>query len=147
MPFGLTFLNAAGTTVDLHDETVHTVLALSDVGNPPVTPIQDRAVGGGLIGPVQIVYLEEFDMIIVKGHPRDVQRVLDIIADIERLSEQTKPEIVIHPLKNVGSEAISTLVTQIYTTVLSSRQGRVNITPLTKPNSLLLVGRKEIVEG
>ena len=38
---------------------------------------------GGLIGPVQIEFLEGLDVMVIRGHQRDVERVRNIIADIE----------------------------------------------------------------
>ncbi|MCC7086302.1 MAG: hypothetical protein IT427_14965 [Pirellulales bacterium] len=103
--------------------------------------------GSGLIGPVQIEYLEELDTLVIRGHPADVEKVMQIINQIEQLSGETQPQIDIYRLRHVSSQAISTLVQQLYDQVLAPRQGRVNITPLVKPNSLLLVGRPEAVSG
>jgi type II secretory pathway component GspD/PulD (secretin) len=101
--------------------------------------------GGGMIGPVQVELLEGLDVLIVRGHKRDVQRVLEIIKQIEELGKITEPAIVVHPLYHVDSVALATLVNQIYTDVFAARQGAVSITALVKPNALLLVGRKESV--
>ncbi len=101
--------------------------------------------GGGMIGPVQVELLEGLDVLIVRGHKRDVQRVLEIIKQIEELGKITEPAIVVHPLYHVDSVALATLVNQIYTDVFAARQGSVSITALVKPNALLLVGRKESV--
>ena len=102
---------------------------------------------GGLIGPVQIEYLEGLDMLVLRGHPADVERINQIIEEIGQMVGVTEPEIVIHPLKHVGSSVLATLVQQVYEQVLLSRQGRVSMTPLVKPNALLLIGRKESVQA
>jgi len=100
---------------------------------------------GGVIGPVQIEYLEGLDVIVLRGQRRDVERVQKIIEDIERLSQVTQPSIEIHRLRFVGSQVMSQLVTEIYDEILSPRQGAVTIRPLVKPNALLLIGRPESV--
>lgn len=97
----------------------------------------------GLSGPVQIEYIESLDMIVIIGNLRDVEKVSEIIKRIEEESTQSVPEIIIYPLQNVGSDAMASLVRSLYDQVLSPRQGRVSITSLVKPNSLLLIGRKE----
>ena len=74
---------------------------------------------------------------------RDVQQVVEIIQQIEKLSAVTRPEIKVYHLLHVDGSALSTLVNQIYTQILAARQGIVSITPLVKPNALLLVGRAE----
>lgn len=98
-----------------------------------------------LLGQVRIEYIEGMDAIIITGRQADVEKVQAIIDEIERLAEQTVPVIEIYPLEYANSQAVSTMVTQLYETMLSPRQGRVSITPLVKPNALLLIGREESV--
>lgn len=100
---------------------------------------------GGLSGPVQIEYIESLDIIVIKGNQRDVEKVSEIIKRIEEESLVSVPEIQIYALQNVGSDAMASLVRSLYDQVLSPRQGRVSITSLVKPNSLLLIGRKESI--
>lgn len=102
--------------------------------------------GGGLIGPVQIEFLDGLDVIVLRGHKRDVERVREIIADIERFSVETQPTIELYPLNFVGSQVMAELVSEIYDEILAPRQGQVTIRALVKPNSLLLIGRPESVD-
>jgi general secretion pathway protein D len=120
-------------------------MPLNPLGQPDGEP--GEAVEGDLIGPVQIEFLEDLDIVIIRGHKRDVERVIQIINEIERLSAATQPAVEIYPLKHVDGQAMATLITQIYDQALGARQGRVNITPLVKPNALLLVGRPESVRA
>ncbi|MFO0902667.1 MAG: secretin N-terminal domain-containing protein [Pirellulales bacterium] len=99
----------------------------------------------GLIGPVQIEFLDGLDVIVVMGKKRDVDRVTKIIQDIERLTAETKPAVQVYPLQQTNSQAMADLIVQVYTQVLSSRQGAVSITGLVKPNAILLIGRTEAV--
>ncbi|MBI2479610.1 MAG: hypothetical protein HYV60_13550 [Planctomycetia bacterium] len=101
--------------------------------------------GSGLIGPVQIEFLEGMDAIMIRGHKRDVERVRKIIEDIERLSKETQPLVEVYPLEFVNSQAVTTLVTELYEEILSPRQGQVSIRALAEPNAILLIGREESV--
>ena len=101
---------------------------------------------GGVLGPVQIEFVEGLDVIVLRGNRRDVERLQRIIQDIERLSQETLPLIEIHRLQFVGSQVMAQLVTDIYNEILSPRQGVVTIRPLVKPNSLLLIGRTDSVK-
>jgi type II secretory pathway component GspD/PulD (secretin) len=101
---------------------------------------------GGLLGPVSVEYMEGLDIIVLRGHKRDVERVRKIIADIEDVSKLSQPTIEVFELKHIGSQVMSALVTEIYDDILSPRQGQVTIRPLVKPNALLLIGRPEAVE-
>jgi type II secretion system protein D len=125
-------------------------------GQPQVAPGQDptsTAVGSleeigadsGLFGDVQIEFVGELGLVIVKGAKRDVQRVLEVIERIKKQSEETQPEVEVYPLEHVNSQALSTIIRELYDQVLAPRQGQVSITALNQPNSLLLIGRKEAV--
>lgn len=109
----------------------------------PAVPAEDE---GGLIGPVQIEYIEGLDAMVIRGHKRDVERVKKIIAEIESSSAETEPAIEIVYLKNVGCQVLTTLITTVYNDILSTRQGKVNIQALVKPNAIMLIGRPESVE-
>ena len=94
---------------------------------------------------MRIEFLEGLDVIVLTGNPKDVENVRAIIDEIQRLSQQTQPKIEIYALKYVGGSQLSILVQSIYDQTLAPRLGRVTITPLIKPNSLLLIGREEAV--
>ncbi|TWT34517.1 secretin N-terminal domain-containing protein [Blastopirellula retiformator] len=101
----------------------------------------------GLIGPVQIEFLEGLDVIVVKGHRRDVERITRIINDIERLSAETQPVIEVRELLHANSEAVAATIQQLYEDLLQTRYGEVSITPLGRPNAILLIGRQQSVDG
>ena len=101
----------------------------------------------GAIGPVRIEFIESLGVFIVSGNKRDVERVTKIIEEIESSVRDTQPEIIVYPLKHVNNIAISELVAQIYTTVFGSWQSPVSITPLDKPNALLMIGRQESIDS
>ena len=98
-----------------------------------------------MVGPVQIEFLEGPDVLIIRGHLRDVEAVKAIIEQIEKLTKETEPEIKVHPIQFADCQMMATLVNQVYQQVYLSRQGYVFITALVRPNALLLVGRKENV--
>ncbi|WP_246146332.1 secretin N-terminal domain-containing protein [Rubripirellula lacrimiformis] len=103
--------------------------------------------GAGVIGDTQIQFVPELGTIIIRGAKRDVQRVMDVIKQIEEQSEITKPEIEVAELQHADSNAVATLLQQLYTDVLSARQGEVSITSLDSPNALLLIGRAEAIKS
>ncbi|MDA0660948.1 MAG: hypothetical protein O3C60_19270 [Planctomycetota bacterium] len=136
-----TFLQAND---DASDGTTEPTEEPVDVPSAPDAASEDT--GGGLIGPVQIFFLDGLDGVIVRGSPRDVDRVMKIIEEIERLSAETVPEIRILPLQHVSGERLYELIGGIYTEILEARQGSLSITALVKPNSLLLIGRPENIK-
>ncbi len=90
--------------------------------------------------------LEGLDVIVIRGKKKDIEQVASIIEQIEKLSAQTEPSIEVYPLANANCEALGALIKQLYDEVYYARQGSVSVTPLVKPNALLLVGRKENVQ-
>ncbi|MCS7238616.1 MAG: hypothetical protein NZ899_10160 [Thermoguttaceae bacterium] len=111
---------------------------------PPAAAAEAPA---GLIGPVQIEWLEGLDILIIRGHERDVQRVAELIQEIERLSAEIVPVIQIHQLRHVNCEPLITVLTQIYQQVYQPRLGTVLILALVKPNAILVAGRQESVQA
>ena len=97
----------------------------------------------GLIGPVQIEFVEGLGVFIIKGHRNDVARVIEIIEEIEQRTSETQPSVEIHNLKHVDSNVITELIEELYDDVFGSRNSNVSITALDKPNALLLIGREE----
>lgn len=119
--------------------------AEADPNNPQFTISPEE--NGGLIGPVQIEFLEGLDVIVVRGHRRDVERITNIINDIERLSVETQPVIEVRELLHANSEAVATMINELYESLLNARYGQVSITALNRPNAILLIGRAQSVEG
>ena len=96
---------------------------------------------------LEVQTLPDLDVIILRGRDQDVEQLTKIIRELERLSVETKPRIYIYPLKHVQGESVSDIIEQVQTDLVGRRQGRVTVTPLTKPNSLLLIGWGEAVEA
>jgi type II secretion system protein D len=94
------------------------------------------------INNVQIEVLD--DVVVIKGRREDVERVQQIIEQIERQSLEFRPQVEIYHLKHVDSQALSDMLAQVYTAAFA-RQGQVTIVPLQRPNALVLIGRKEAI--
>jgi len=131
---------------------------LSNQGVPAQT-VQNEAAGAGvvaadanpdgsLLGPVQIETVEGTDILVLRGNPRDVERVLQVIEEIERLAAISEPRVDIVPLEHVESVALAALLQQVFDEALSRRYGygRVVVVPLVKPNAILLVGLPTTVD-
>ncbi|MBM4093858.1 MAG: general secretion pathway protein GspD, partial [Planctomycetes bacterium] len=97
----------------------------------------------GMLGDVQVEYIPELGVLILRGNQKDVQRVQKIIAAIEQQSLATAPAIEVVPMQHSNSESLATLITQIYGEVYEPRLGSLSITALVKPNAILFVGRTE----
>ena len=97
---------------------------------------------------VEIEVLPDLDVIIIRGPEQDVQEATRIIQEIERLSEESQAEIEIVKLRNVENGALANLINGAVSQALTgTRQGRVTVIPLGKPNALLLIGWGEAVNA
>ena len=103
--------------------------------------------GSGLIGDVDISFVPEMGLVIIKGSKRDVQRVQEVIEQIKKQSVETAPEIEIVQLRHVNGQALEVILRDLNTRVFTPRQGQIEITALGQPNVLLLIGRKEAMSG
>lgn len=108
---------------------------------------QDGDGAGSFLGPVRIEFLPGTDIFIVRGQKRDVDRVMQIINNIQNLTEGTEPEVRVRPLKYANSEAIAAVIQQLNESVLQARQGDISVTALVKPNAVLLIGRESGVQA
>jgi general secretion pathway protein D len=100
------------------------------------------------LGPeVEYEVLPDLDVIILRGREHDVEELTRLIEEIERISAETIPEIDIYLLRHVDSTSISQVVTSVSMELLGGRQGRLIVTPLAKPNALLLIGWGEAVRA
>ena len=95
--------------------TVDLLLAQAQVPAEPGT-VQGPLPGipEGLLGPVEIVNIEGTDLFIIQGNPRDVERALQVIEQIQEMSRVSEPQIVVRPLANIDSQAIAALLTQLF---------------------------------
>ncbi len=101
--------------------------------------------GAGVIGNVQVEFVPELGVLVVRGSKRDVQRVMEVIKQIEAESTVTQPEVAIQMLQHINAQATADLLDEIYDDVFAPRQGAVTIRSLDSPNAVLLIGRKEAV--
>lgn len=94
---------------------------------------------------VEIETLPDLDVIILRGRDPDVDEVARIIAELERLSAETIPEIHIHSLRYVHCLNLVQIIDLVVQDLIGGRQGKIHITPLVKPNAVLLIGWGEAV--
>ncbi len=130
------------------DDTTEACVGVGD--DEPTTAmgsIDSLGSESGLFGDVQIEFIEEIDLVIIRGSKRDVQRTLEVIEKIKEQAKETQPEVEVFPLEHANGEAVAELVTELYDNIYAPRQGSVSITALGQPNALLLIGRKEVVQS
>ena len=96
---------------------------------------------------LEVQTLPDLDVIILRGRDQDVEQLTKIIRELERISAETVPKIHIYALKYTRGESIKDIVDEVQQDLVGRRQGRVTVTPLVKPNSLLLIGWGDAVDA
>ena len=100
---------------------------------------------GTLKGEVAIESVNDLGVLIIRGNEKDVEQVMKVIRELEKLSEATAPQVHLLYLKNVDAESLAELLTTVYERLTKfpgkATQPRQSaaILPITKPNSLLIV--------
>ncbi len=126
---------AADANRDPNSPATEAIPAAADEGSLPVPPFEG----------VQVEMLPEIDAIILRGRDQQLEELAEIIKRLDEASELSQPEIEIVPLHHTNVESVATLISQSQQELLRTRQGKVTVTPLIKPNSLLLIGWGEAV--
>lgn len=96
---------------------------------------------------VTVEPLPDLDVLILRGRDPDVKELLQIIQEIERLSDETATEIEVYHLKHVKGSALEDFIDDVLDDLTQPLQGRISITPIVKPNALLLIGWGEAVKA
>ena len=107
-----------------------------------------QALQGSLKGEVSIEAVPDLNLFILKGNEQDVETVMGILKEIEKMSEASAPQVRMAVVEHLNSEALATLLTSVYDRISPTRQTRgatgtatssVAIFPVARPNALLIV--------
>lgn len=109
----------------------------------PQGPLGD--ILGNLKSEVTIESIPDLGVLILKGNEKDVEQVMQVIRELEKLSEGTAPKVHLLHLNNVNSDALAELLTSVFEKLTKfpgkATQPRqsVSIVAVSKPNSILIV--------
>ena len=117
-------------------------------GNESEESSDQDADDSGLLGPVQIETVEGTDILVLRGNPEDVQRVMDVIAEIESLAQEGEPQLEVINLEHIKSQPLSITLQRAFDESLSLKYGYdpLVVVPLLKPNAVMIVGQPKSVE-
>ena len=96
---------------------------------------------------VEVEALDDLDVLILRGREQDVQDLARMIRALDRISAETQPEITVYQLRHTQSAAMANVIETVDDDLVSTRQGRVEVTPLVKPNALLVIGWGDAVQA
>jgi type II secretion system protein D len=124
-------------------------------GNQPATGAQAAPGTGekgiseiikGLKGDVAVESVPDLGILILRGGQSDVDAVMKVIREIERLSVGSTPQIHLLQLQYVNSESFSKLLNEVYKALSASRtegagagKQLIQVFPVVKPNAVLVL--------
>ena len=115
----------------------------ADVSKPLPSNLSD--VIGNLKGEVTIESFEDLGAQILKGAADDVDQVMQVIRQLEKLSEATAPQVHLLNLHHVDSQALAELLSSVFERLTKfpgrATQPRQNVAILavSKPNAILII--------
>jgi type II secretion system protein D len=122
--------------------------AAGDQADDEARPTTPQGLLGSLKGEVRVESVPELGILVVTGNQNDVDAVMEVIQEIERLSKGTAPEVQLQLLRHVSSEALAALLTTVYERLASVRNSAVQqsqaitVFPVSRPNAVLIVASK-----
>ena len=131
------------TAEDLNNQIRRMVRMQAKDEDVPAQPEEGGTLS--LRGEVNVQAMQDLGILILKGNEADVQKVSAIIAQLEEMSVGSLPDIHLLFVQNVNSEALSELLTDVYTqlTTLRARGGNERqiaaFIPVVQPNAVLIL--------
>ncbi|RPI85749.1 MAG: hypothetical protein EHM42_06500, partial [Planctomycetaceae bacterium] len=125
------------------------------IGGAPGMPLP-QALQGSLKGEVSIEAVPDLNLFIIRGNERDVETVMEILKEIEKLSEASAPQVRVEVIEHLNSEALATLLTSVYDRISPTRRGTGGaqaqsssalILPIARPNAILIVAPQADLES
>jgi len=113
-------------------------------GDPPMPTTVQEAISS-IRSEVGIEAIPDLGVLILKGNQKDVDAMMDLIRQLEKLSEATAPQVHLLFLQNVDSSALAELLTTVFESLTKfpgkATQPRQNvaIVPVVTPNAILIV--------
>ncbi|MSR59543.1 MAG: hypothetical protein EXS05_18190 [Planctomycetaceae bacterium] len=115
--------------------------------------VEEEPLTGTLKGEVTVEAIPDLGIMVVIGNEKDVETVMAVIRQIERLSVGITPEVELVLLNHVSSDALASLLTSVYERLNPSRrstqtgqqqqsQQNVVVIPVSRPNAILIVASK-----
>ncbi|MDR1491393.1 MAG: hypothetical protein LBT05_01535 [Planctomycetaceae bacterium] len=112
----------------------------------------------------KIQVLSDLDVVIIDAPMNEVQRIIDMIRQLEDISKYAEPQIEVLFLQNVQCQSLYGILNMplrtsvspltgalttvyLYTEMFAAKQGRVWVIPLLNPNAMLLVGWGQSLEA
>ena len=109
---------------------------------------------GNLKGDVTIETIPGFDLLIIRGNEGDIETVMEVIQEIEKMAVGSLPEIHLLMLQHVDSRSLAQLLNNVYEQLAELRSesaqqsaASVNVVPVVVPNAVLILAPSNTMEA
>ncbi len=113
----------------------------------PSKPVQTPSLPLQQFEGVQVEMLPEIDAIILRGRDQQLNDLADIIKQLDEASRLIQAEIEVIPLEHINSDSVAKLILETQEKLVGTRQGRVTVKAIVKPNALLVIGWGEAIKA
>ncbi|MBL8855346.1 MAG: hypothetical protein JNK57_15375 [Planctomycetaceae bacterium] len=84
--------------------------------------------------------------LVVTGTEEDIQNFQNLLAQLGEQALQSRPSTDVVPLTKTNSQALGTVIQQLYNDVFATRFGAATVTPISEPNALVVSGQPQALE-
>ena len=113
----------------------------------PTKPAQTPSLPLQQFEGVQVEMLPEIDAIILRGRDQQLNDLAEIIKQLDEASRLIQPEIEVIPLTHINSDSVAKLILDTQEKLVGTRQGKVTVKAIIKPNALLVIGWGEAIKA
>ncbi|MDX1927129.1 MAG: secretin N-terminal domain-containing protein, partial [Pirellulaceae bacterium] len=113
----------------------------------PTKPAQTPSLPLQQFEGVQVEMLPEIDAIILRGRDQQLNDLAEIIKQLDEASRLIQPEIEVISLTHINSDSVAKLIIDTQEKLVGTRQGKVTVKAIIKPNALLVIGWGEAIKA
>jgi len=114
-------------------------------GNPAVSITPPDVTG--IVGPINVTILDGGVVVITGPNPREVELVKSLIEYITLVSKEYEPVLELVPMIHADCNRVAVVLQQLYPQLYGTSRGEISITPLFRPNTILLIGYQGSIDA
>ncbi|MDR1491945.1 MAG: hypothetical protein LBT05_04395 [Planctomycetaceae bacterium] len=101
----------------------------------------------GIIGPINVTILDGGVVVITGPNAREVELVKSLIEYITLVSKEYEPILELVPMIHADCNRVAVVLQQLYPQLYGTSRGEISITPLFRPNTILLIGYQGSIDA
>ena len=111
-----------------------------------IPDVFDQLGDTNLLEKVTIHYIEELNIVTIRGLKADVEKVEKVIREFVKSAKLRAPKQEIIRLRNSWANRAAESLTTVYENQYANREGAAVITPMHNPEAIMVVGRQRAID-